>query len=271
MHISATPMTALTLPTMPGLTSNLTSLPMASQLGSEAPVLFYTFAQPPPPSPGLTAGLSQGLPSAMNSMVSSGLSSGLSPGVGSASPPSAVVPDIMQLINYGDKDLGLLLSQRMELVWHGEFNRLFAQYLPHVWCLEPTFAPPSDRWRTFKDSAKVRFSCQDCGHGWTSMKGRVVFWFELNFATNTGCVMFKLYGQQCQRCKTGKFEHAMWYPEEVVKVIGNVYNRVGQIYYGFVRPPLRIDRRSGKPRNQHNAELCQACKEGLCKEEWTFS
>ena len=50
------------------------------------------------------------------------------------------------------------------------------------------------------------------------MKGRVVFWFELNFATNTGCVMFKLYGQQCQRCKTGKFEHAMWYPEEVVKV-----------------------------------------------------
>ena len=50
------------------------------------------------------------------------------------------------------------------------------------------------------------------------MKGRVVFWFELNFATNTGMVMFKLYGQQCQRCKTGKFEHAMWYPEEVVKV-----------------------------------------------------
>ena len=51
-------------------------------------------------------------------------------------------------------------------------------------------------------------------------------------------------------------------------MIGNVYNRVGQCYYGFVRPPLRIDRRQGKPRNQHNAELCQACKEGLCKEEW---
>lgn len=56
-----------------------------------------------------------------------------------------------------------------------------------------------------------------------------------------------------------------------LQVIGNVYNRVGQIFYGFVRPPLRIDRRQGKPRNQHNAELCQACKEGLCKEEWSFS
>ena len=60
---------------------------------------------------------------------------------------------------------------------------------------------------------------QDCGHGWTSMKGRVIFWFNLNYGTNTGLVMFKLYGQQCQRCKNGKYEHAMWYPEEVVKVI----------------------------------------------------
>ncbi|BFZ22947.1 hypothetical protein BsWGS_25986 [Bradybaena similaris] len=162
-------------------------------------------------------------------------------------------------------------SQTMELVWHGEFDRLFTQYYPHAWYLVPTFYPPSDRWRVFKDSAKVRFSCQECGHGWTSMKGRVIFWFHLNYTTNSGYVMFKLYGQQCQKCKNGSYEHAMWYPEEVVKVIGNVYNRVGQVFYGFVRPPLRIDRRQGKPRNQHNAELCQACKEGLCKEEWSFS
>lgn len=147
MRISTTPV-ALTLPTMPGLTS----LPMTSPLTSETPVFYYTFAQPPPPSPGLTAGLTsaglnsvgltsagvngltsagltsgglpsagltstgltsnQGLSSVVNPMVSPGLSSGVSPGVGSVSPPSAVVPDIMQLINYGDKDLGLLLSQR---------------------------------------------------------------------------------------------------------------------------------------------------------------
>ncbi|KAL8582676.1 hypothetical protein ACOMHN_050419 [Nucella lapillus] len=159
----------------------------------------------------------------------------------------------------------------MELVWHGEYDRLFRQYYPHTWYLVPTFYPPTDRWQIFKDSAKVRFSCAECGHGWTSMKGRVIFWFHLNYASNAGYVLFKLYGQQCQKCNNGKFEHAMWYPEEVVKVIGNVYNRVGQCYYGFVRPPLRIDRRQGKPRNQHNAELCQACKEGLCKEEWTIA
>ncbi|XP_012944211.1 LOW QUALITY PROTEIN: receptor-transporting protein 3 [Aplysia californica] len=159
----------------------------------------------------------------------------------------------------------------MELVWHGEFDRLFAQYFPHAWYLVPTFCPPTDRWRVFKDSAKVRFSCQGCGHGWTSgMKGRVIFWFHLNYSTNSGYVMFKLYGQQCQKCKNGNYEHAMWYPEEVVKVICNIYNRVGQIFYGFERPPLNTSRREGKPKNQHNADLCQACKEGLCKGEWYF-
>lgn len=229
--------------------------------------MIYTLTQPI--SPGVSPGVSP--------VVSPVVSPNISP-VTTVSPMSlapglttGLTPGIMHLINYGDKDLGLLLSQRMELVWHGEFERLFAQYYPHVWQLVPTFNPPTDGWRVFKDSAKVRFSCQDCGHGWTSMKGRVIFWFNLNYQTNTGLVMFKLYGQQCQRCKNGKYEHAMWYPEEVVKVLGNVYNRVGQIYYGFVRPPLRIDRRAGKPRNQHNAELCQACKDGLCREEWSFS
>ncbi|XP_076452044.1 receptor-transporting protein 4-like isoform X2 [Babylonia areolata] len=185
------------------------------------------------------------------------------------SPSLSISP--FDLSQCGDSDLGLFLSQRMELVWHGEFDRLFSQYYPQAWYLIPTFYAPSDRWQVFKDSAKVRFSCNECGHGWTSMKGRVIFWFHLNFATNAGYVLFKLYGQQCQKCNNGKFEHAMWYPEEVVKVVGNVYNRVGQCYYGFVRPPLRIDRRQGKPRNQHNAELCQACKEGLCREEWAVA
>ncbi|BFZ23384.1 hypothetical protein BsWGS_26423 [Bradybaena similaris] len=177
----------------------------------------------------------------------------------------------VDLSKFSESELGLFLCQRMELVWHGEFERLFSRYLPHVWYLVPTFSPPSGRWRVFKDSAKVRFSCQKCGHGWTSMKGRVIFWLHLDCPTGCGHVMFRLYGQQCRNCQGPGYEHAMWYPEEVIKVIGNVYNRVGQVFYGFVQPLLRIDRRQGKPRNQHNSDLCQACKEGMCKEEWTFS
>lgn len=64
---------------------------------------------------------------------------------------------------------------------------------------------------------------QDCGNGWTSMKGRVTFWFHLNLSTNEGFVQFKLYGQVCKKCCSGKFEYVMWYPEEVSKVnISNI-------------------------------------------------
>ncbi|XP_071805077.1 receptor-transporting protein 3-like isoform X1 [Asterias amurensis] len=152
----------------------------------------------------------------------------------------------------------------MDEIWNGEFAKVFQPYLPHIWYLSPTEVCPSPRWRRFKDSAKVRFCCQTCGHGWTSMKGRVVFWYFLHIPYCEGYVQFKLYGQQCQRCNNGMFEPAMWYPEEVNKVLCNLYNRIGQTYYGFVKPPIRYDRRAGKPRTQHNATLCQACRDGEC-------
>ncbi|XP_022090285.1 uncharacterized protein LOC110979081 isoform X1 [Acanthaster planci] len=152
----------------------------------------------------------------------------------------------------------------MDEIWNGEFAKVFQPYLPHIWYLSPTEICPSPRWRRFKDSAKVRFCCQTCGHGWTSMKGRVVFWYFLHIPYCDGFVQFKLYGQQCQRCNNGQFEPAMWYPEEVNKVLCNLYNRIGQTYYGFVKPPIRYDRRAGKPRTQHNANLCQACRDGEC-------
>jgi len=50
------------------------------------------------------------------------------------------------------------------------------------------------------------------------MKGRVIFWIQFNSEQQTGTVYFKLFGQQCQKCMPGTFEHSMWYPEEVVKV-----------------------------------------------------
>jgi len=50
------------------------------------------------------------------------------------------------------------------------------------------------------------------------MKGRVVFWFKLDVQRQSGSVFFKLFGQKCQKCLPEQFEHAMWYPEEVIKV-----------------------------------------------------
>lgn len=33
----------------------------------------------------------------------------------------------------------------------------------------------------------------------------------------------------CERCR---YEQPMWYPEEVQKVLKNVFVRIGQVYYG---------------------------------------
>jgi len=55
------------------------------------------------------------------------------------------------------------------------------------------------------------------------MKGRVVFWFLYDEEKRTGLVLFRLFGQRCKSCYPTLFEHAMWYPEEVVKVSGDCY------------------------------------------------
>lgn len=44
----------------------------------------------------------------------------------------------------------------------------------------------------------------------------------------------------------------------------NLYNRVGQIFYGFEKTKFEKQRRLGKPRTPHNKFLCQACLEGIC-------
>lgn len=132
------------------------------------------------------------------------------------------------------------------------------------------------RFRMFIDSAKVRFCCDYCGHGWTSMKGRVVFWYEL-FEVQDCCLDgggsgqmlgfcgYKLFGQQCDVCKIkNRFERPMWYPEEVTKVLNNLCNKIGQVYFGLRASVIDKQRRAGKPKTSHNSSLCQACHDGVC-------
>ncbi|GFS80664.1 putative receptor-transporting protein [Nephila pilipes] len=169
----------------------------------------------------------------------------------------------------------------VSVVWHLIFMKMFSCFLPHSWRLVAVSSKPSGRWHTFVDSAKVRFACElsisiyllilkfmhldaACGHGWTSMKGRIAFWCA--FSNNTGVVAYRLYGQQCDNCQGESYEPAMWYPEEMEKVLWNICSRVAHVFYGCARPPIQLNRRPGKPKNPHNSEKCQACKDGVCAE-----
>ncbi|KAK4309980.1 hypothetical protein Pmani_018447 [Petrolisthes manimaculis] len=151
----------------------------------------------------------------------------------------------------------------LEDVWNQHFELLFRN-LPNMWTFGPAETTPSG-WQVFKDMAKVRFSCQRCSHGWTSMYGMVVFYYHWDIASNQGNVRFLLTGQKCNHCNPDGFETPMWYPEEAQKVMTNLYHEVANRVYQLQTPPLIRDRRHGRPRHQHNSSMCQACRQGLCK------
>ena len=80
---------------------------------------------------------------------------------------------------------------------------------------------------------------QQCQHKWTSMKGRVIFWIHLNHKEKLGAVLFKLYGQACNRCHTrGQIEFIppMWYIDEVIKVqlLMLIYQRTLLFIYIYI-------------------------------------
>jgi hypothetical protein len=166
----------------------------------------------------------------------------------------------------------LINSANMDVIWHGAFGHLFSHFHPDRWTLAPSERDPSSplqaSYTVFNDSAKVRFLCHKCCNAWTSMKGRVVFWYKRDVTTQRGEVHFQLFGQKCQKCMPKEFEPAMWYPEEVIKVLTNVQRSVAVAMYGYA-PTAVLDtgRRAGKPRTQHNASLCQACASGICREQ----
>ena len=67
---------------------------------------------------------------------------------------------------------------KMSKHWHETFDQIFKDFSPDQWSLKPTEAPMPQGWRSFKDSAKVKFLCECCGNSWTSMRGVVIFWFN---------------------------------------------------------------------------------------------
>ena len=65
----------------------------------------------------------------------------------------------------------------MSKKWKKAFEEIFIVFSPDKWKLGPTDTDMPRGWRQFKDSAKVKFLCE-CGNSWTSMAGRIIFWFK---------------------------------------------------------------------------------------------
>ncbi|KAM7542608.1 hypothetical protein Aperf_G00000015513 [Anoplocephala perfoliata] len=122
------------------------------------------------------------------------------------------------------------LHANLHILWIGQFIQLFAPLTAKsgiLWYLRPLdvdekiFYPAI--WRSTV-KAKVRFECESCQHVWTSMMGTAVFSIHpSDAAVNALELCFTLLGQQCSNCDSKVFQSAIWYPEEVIRVLNYVY------------------------------------------------
>ncbi|TPP61117.1 Receptor transporting protein [Fasciola gigantica] len=117
-----------------------------------------------------------------------------------------------------------------------------------------------------------------CGRQWTSMKGSVAFVVILNYH-RTGPVQvdrwliqpganvfFELFSQSCGECDV--LCQPKWYPEEVSKVIRNLFVKIHENFYQSVigwSDRWDCHRRDGHPSGPHDARKCVACQQGLCR------
>ncbi|CAG0881259.1 unnamed protein product [Darwinula stevensoni] len=133
------------------------------------------------------------------------------------------------------------------------------------------YVPPKiqahDYFGAFSIAPKLTCLLQKCNRVWTSRNGRVIFYHNLDFLFDVrGEVVFKLMGQQCMKCK-GRFENPICYPEEVLKLIWNIWIVIRCYWYedqGTGIFQIRRERRSGRPGGPHLSQSCEACLFGGC-------
>ena len=180
-----------------------------------------------------------------------------------SSPIPSLTDDDYELASTLSDDSKKEFCSDMGLVFHAEFQLTFGRYFTaDQWILLPLGLdgacklPPD----TICDVeiAKVRFECEGCGHCWTSMRGQVSFFYHCD----SHVLYFKLFTQNCDRCN--EISSPLWYPEEVCRVLRNVFVIINQQLYPERLTPIQPNhyRRFGNPKGQHHG--CESCRDGVC-------
>nr|CUU00451.1 hypothetical transcript [Hymenolepis microstoma] len=150
----------------------------------------------------------------------------------------------------------------------------------------------------FKDEAKTRFMCSKCNKQWTSMKGAITFVVILSHQTTPiqeievpigqttdrnsyrqrltvilrpgANVLLELFPQACADCafhSDVRLSPPKWYPEEVDKVLRNLFVNIHRTFYKnviFWEQQFDRRRRPGHPTGRHDNTKCLACLSGMC-------
>jgi len=180
-----------------------------------------------------------------------------------ASPIQTIPEDDYELASKLTDEVKKEFCSDMCFVFHAEFQLTFGRYFTSdQWVLMPLGAdgscklPPDASCDV--EIAKVRFECNACEHCWTSMRGQISFFYDCK----SHILYFKLFTQNCDQC--GDLCTPLWYPEEVCRVIKNVFVIVQQNLYPDLITPIKSNhyRRIGNPKGQHHG--CESCRNGVC-------
>ncbi|KAM3177639.1 hypothetical protein ACTXT7_004175 [Hymenolepis weldensis] len=96
----------------------------------------------------------------------------------------------------------------------------------------PGEIPPNNCIWGVTESAKVRFTCVDCGKVWTSISALASFalCLENEDGQQRWVLWFSLHGQTCSDCASDgsppKLHYGTWYPHEVFRVMKNVHCKI---------------------------------------------
>lgn len=180
-----------------------------------------------------------------------------------SSPTSSLNDDDYDLASNLSDDSKKEFCSDMCLVFHAEFQLTFGRYFASDhWVLMPLGTEGSCKLPTNAlcdvEIAKVRFECDACSHCWTSMRGQISFFYDYQ----SHRLYFKLFTQNCDRC--GEICAPLWYPEEVCRVMRNVFVKVNEHFYTDLTTPIKSNhyRRYGNPKGQHHG--CESCRDGVC-------
>jgi hypothetical protein len=180
-----------------------------------------------------------------------------------SSPVSLLTDNDYELASKLSDDSKKEFCSDMCLVFHAEFQLTFGRYLASDhWVLIPLATDGTCKLPTNTlcdvEIAKVRFECDSCSHCWTSMRGQISFFYDCE----SHKLYFKLFTQNCDRC--GDICTPLWYPEEVCRVMKNVFVIVNEYMYTNLTTPIKSNhyRRYGNPKGQHHG--CESCRDGVC-------
>ncbi|VDD76370.1 unnamed protein product [Mesocestoides corti] len=138
----------------------------------------------------------------------------------------------------------------IHIVWIGTFYRLFVYPTNLRWRLRPYDSPSEVPYSNCvwgaTESAKVRFTCTDCGKIWTSISALASFALCLEYedGQQNWSLWYCLHGQTCSNCALLKAEpklhYGTWYPHEVFRVLKSVHSKIDREILRLQRFSTRV-------------------------------